>query len=35
MLEKKNKDLEPNIGGPVTFALLILAMVVVMIWAAS
>jgi hypothetical protein len=35
MLEKKNKDLEPNIGGPVVFALTILALVVVAIWMAS
>jgi hypothetical protein len=35
MLEKKNKDLEPNIGGPVTLAILILALVVLLIWMAS
>lgn len=35
MLEKKNKDLEPNIGGPVTFAVIILALVVLLIWMAS
>jgi hypothetical protein len=35
MLEKKDKSLEPNIGGPVVFALMILALVVVAIWMAS
>lgn len=35
MLEKKNKNLEPEIGGPVTFALFILALVVLIIWMAS
>lgn len=35
MLEKPNKDLEPEIAGPVTFALFALAMVVLLIWMAS
>jgi hypothetical protein len=35
MLEKKNKELEPNIAGPVVFALTILVLVVVAIWMAS
>lgn len=35
MLEKKNKDLEPEIAGPVVFALFILAVVVLIIWMAS
>jgi hypothetical protein len=35
MLEKKNKELEPNIAGPVVFALTILALVVLAIWMAS
>ncbi len=35
MLEKKNKELEPNIGGPVLLAIFILAMVVLAIWMAS
>jgi len=35
MLEKKNKELEPNIGGPVVFALIVVALIVLMIWMAS
>ncbi len=35
MLEKKNKELEPAIGGPVVLALVILALVIVAIWMAS
>jgi hypothetical protein len=35
MLEKKNKDLEPEIAGPVILAYLILAVIVVLIWMAS
>jgi len=35
MLEKKNKELEPNIGGPVVFALIIVSLIVLMIWMAS
>jgi len=35
MLEKKNKDLEPSIGGPVVFALIIVALIVLAIWMAS
>ncbi len=35
MLEKKDKSLEPNIGGPVTMALAILALVILAIWMAS
>lgn len=35
MLEKKDKDLEPKIAGPVVFAYFILAVVVLLIWMAS
>jgi len=35
MLEKKNKELEPEIAGPVILALTILALVVLAIWMAS
>ncbi len=35
MLEKKDKSLEPEIAGPVVFALFILAVVVLIIWMAS
>jgi len=35
MLEKKNKDLEPEIAGPVTLAIVILALIVLLIWMAS
>jgi hypothetical protein len=35
MLEKKNKDLEPEIAMPVVFAYFILAIVVLLIWMAS
>ncbi len=35
MLEKKNKNLEPSLGGPVVFALLIAALIITTIWMAS
>lgn len=35
MLEKKDKSLEPNIGGPVVLAVMILVLVVIAIWMAS
>jgi len=35
MLEKKNKDLEPEIAKPVVFAIFILAVIVLLIWMAS
>lgn len=35
MLEKPNKELEPDIAGPVLFALFILAIIVLLIWMAS
>jgi len=35
MLEKKNKDLEPDIAKPVVFAIFILATIVLLIWMAS
>jgi len=35
MLEKKDKNLEPNIGGPVVLALIVVALIVLMIWMAS
>jgi len=35
MLEKKDKKLEPNIGGPVVFAIIVVALIVLMIWMAS
>jgi hypothetical protein len=35
MLEKKNKDLEPEIAKPVLFAIFILATIVLLIWMAS
>ena len=35
MLDKPDKELEPEIAGPVLFALLILASIVLLIWMAS
>ena len=35
MLEKKNKELEPEIAGPVLFAIMILILVILAIWMAS
>jgi len=35
MLEKKNKELEPEIAGPVLLAILILILVILAIWMAS
>lgn len=35
MLEKKDKNLEPEIAGPVILALIILALSVLLIWMAK
>jgi len=35
MLEKKNKELEPEIAGPVLLAIMILILVILAIWMAS
>jgi hypothetical protein len=35
MLEKPNKELEPAIAGPVIFALVVLASIILLIWGAS
>ncbi len=35
MLDKPDKELEPEIAGPVLFALFILSLIVLLIWMAS
>jgi len=35
MLEKPDKELEPEIAGPVLFALFIVAIIVLLIWMAA
>lgn len=35
MLEKPDKNLEPEIAGPVTFAIFVVAIIVLLIWMAA